>query len=158
MKNKISAIAIATMVLSPLVVAQSGVVDHLTQRQLVDKVRQLKQVAASNNGSASVKIADYPNHFAMLSYRNKTGGGEVHERFADLFYVVQGRAMLITGASVVDPITVSPGEIRGSAVTPGKEQLLQKGDFVHIPAHVPHQLVLSSRDSFIYFVIKVQEE
>jgi quercetin dioxygenase-like cupin family protein len=34
---------------------------------------------------------------------------------------------------------------------------LKKGDIVHIPANIPHQLVLAKGDTFQYFIIKVQE-
>ena len=37
----------------------------------------------------------------------------------------------------------------------GEEKTLEEGDIVHIPAHVPHQLLLTSKE-FTYFVLKVQ--
>ena len=78
--------------------------------------------------STAVKIADYPNHFTMLSYRAKSGEGEAHERFADIFYVLSGTATLRTGGSLVDLTTVSPGELRGSAVTGKSEVVFHPGD------------------------------
>jgi uncharacterized RmlC-like cupin family protein len=151
-------LALALIAPVPLVVAQSTVVDHTTQAQLLDKEKELKQAAASGNGSASVKISDYPNHYTMLSYRSKTSGGELHQNFADIFYVVHGDARLLTGGKLVNATTASAGEMRGSGVEGGSETILHQGDFVHIPANVPHQLLIADGQDFYYFVIKVREQ
>ena len=158
MKTRIGIFALALIAPAPLLLAQSTVVDHTTQAQLLDKEKELKQAAASGNGSASVKISDYPNHYTMLSYRSKTGGGEIHQNFADIFYVVHGDARLLTGGKLLNSTTASPGEMRGTAVEGGSETPLHQGDFVHIPANVPHQLVIADGQDFYYFVIKVREQ
>jgi quercetin dioxygenase-like cupin family protein len=51
----------------------------------------------------------------------------------------------------------APGEVRGDSIEGGKEMKLKKGDIVHIPANIPHQLVLAKGDTFQYFIVKVQE-
>jgi quercetin dioxygenase-like cupin family protein len=58
---------------------------------------------------------------------------------------------------VVDAKTTAPGEIKGSSVQGGSPEQLKEGDVVHIPAGVPHQLLLPDGGSFVYFVIKVKE-
>ncbi len=151
-------IALALMAPLPFALAQSPTVDHTTQSQLLERERELKQTAAAGNGSASIKLSEYPNHFTMLSYRSKTGGGEIHEKFADLFYVVRGSATLLTGGKLVNSSETSAGEMRGGAVEGGTETALHEGDFVHIPAGVPHQLILANGQDFYYFVIKVREQ
>jgi quercetin dioxygenase-like cupin family protein len=40
----------------------------------------------------------------------------------------------------------------------GVETKLNQGDIVHIPATVPHQLLLREGGTFLYFVIKVKEK
>ena len=84
----------------------------------------------------------------MLSVRNKTGGSELHEHYADIFFVVDGEATLTSGGTMVDPKTTEPGEVRGSAVSGGVEQKLGKGDVVHIPPNTPHQLSIPKGKSF----------
>jgi mannose-6-phosphate isomerase-like protein (cupin superfamily) len=158
MRRRIGWIAGAALMLSSLGTAQTAAVDHLTQAQLLEKVKELKKQAAAANGSASVKLMEYPNHYTMLSYRAASGGGEVHEHFADMFYVISGTATLITGGSLVASTTVSPGELRGSAVTGDSKTELHAGDIVHISARVPHQLILAGGQEFVYFVVKVQEQ
>ncbi|HUX44507.1 MAG TPA: hypothetical protein VMV57_07125 [Terracidiphilus sp.] len=138
--------------------AQTVKVDQLTQAQLARKAQSLAAKAEAGDGSASIKLADYPNHFTMIAYREKSGGAEVHENFADFFLVVNGSATLITGGKVQNPRTTGLGEIRGTAVQGGTRQALKKGDVVHIPAGVSHQLLLPKGKTFSYFVIKVKEQ
>jgi quercetin dioxygenase-like cupin family protein len=59
---------------------------------------------------------------------------------------------------VQDEKIVSPGEHRGSAVQGGTQTILNKGDVVHIPAGVSHQLLIPAGSTFVYFVIKVKEK
>ena len=158
MKTWIGVVALSLLAPATLALAQLPSVDHTTQSQLVEREKELKQTATAGNGSASVKVSEYPNHYTMLSYRSKSGGGEIHEKFADFFYVVHGSATLLTGGKLLNPAPASPGEIRGSGVEGGTETPLHEGDFVHIPAGVPHRLVLADGQDFYYFVIKVKEQ
>lgn len=140
----------------PFADAQKLTVDHLTQSQLIEKAQELKAKAQGPDGASS-KLNEYPNHFTMIALRNKDGRAEVHENYADIFFVVQGTAKLLTGGTVQDGNPVSPGEIRGKSVLNGVETTLNQADIVHIPATVPHQL-LPEGGSFVYFVIKVKEK
>jgi mannose-6-phosphate isomerase-like protein (cupin superfamily) len=140
----------------PFAGAQSLVVDHFTQNQLLEKAQALNAQAQGPEAVASSKLNEYPNHFTMIALRRKDGGAEIHENYADFFFVVRGSATLVTGGTVQDGKTVCPGEIRGKSVLNGAQTTLHEGDIVHIPATVPHQLLLSG--TFIYFVIKVKEK
>ena len=71
--------------------------------------------------------------------------------------MVDGKATLVSGGQMVNGAPTAPGEVRGDSVTDGKETKLKKGDIVHIPANIPHQLMLAKGDTFQYFIIKVQE-
>jgi mannose-6-phosphate isomerase-like protein (cupin superfamily) len=153
-------IAIAGVIaaLAHTATAQTVKVDHFTQSEVIEKAQALNAKAQGPDGAASVKLDEYPNHFTMIALRHKDGGAEVHENFADFFFVVQGHATLVSGGTVQDGKTVSPGEIRGTSVQNGDRTSLSEGDIVHIPAAVPHQLLISEGGTFIYFVIKVKEK
>src|ERR1700674_813224 len=157
MKLTIASLALAASTL-PFAGAQTLTVDPLTQSQLIEKAQELNAKAQGPEGAATNKLNDYPNHFTMISLRRKNGGAEVHESYAALFFVVQGSARLLTGGTVQHGKTVSPGEIRGKSVLNGVETTLNQGDIVHIPATVPHQLLLPEGGTFLYFVIKVKEK
>jgi mannose-6-phosphate isomerase-like protein (cupin superfamily) len=157
MKLTVASLVLASFV-APYALAQTLKVDHLTQSQLIEKGKELNAQAQGPEGMASSKLNTYLNHFTMIALRSKNGGAEIHENYADFLFVVQGTAKLLTGGTVQETRTVSSGEIRGKSVLNGLETTLNQGDIVHIPATVPHQLVLSEGGAFLYFVIKVKEK
>ena len=134
--------------------AQTPSVDHFTRSEILEKSKAL----TLTNGSGSTKLNQYPNHYTMVALRHKDGGAEVHQDFADIFFVVQGKATLLSGGEVDNAKTASPGEIRGTAVKNGTPTPLGEGDVVHIPAGVPHQMLVAEGETFVYFVVKAKEK
>jgi mannose-6-phosphate isomerase-like protein (cupin superfamily) len=135
---------------------QAAPADHYTAAGLSSEMAKLKTQAATT-GSASETLQRYVNHFTMLAYRSKDGPAEVHKQFADMFYIVKGKATLVTEGTIPDIKEESPGEWRGKAVTDGKRTTLGEGDVVNIPAGTPHQLLVAPGEELLYFVIKVKE-
>ena len=109
------------------------------------------------SGLATETLKKYSTDYTMLAFRSQSGKAELHEKFADFFVVVDGNATLVSGGTMVNGASTAPGEVRGDSITGGKEMKLKKGDIVHIPPNIPHQLVLAKGDTFQYFIIKVQE-
>jgi len=138
--------------------AQSMISDRWSREQLLERARHLRELAAQGDGSASETLEKYPHHYTMLAFRNQSGGGELHENFADLFTIVDGHATLVTGGELVDAKTIAPGELRGSSVQGGTRQELHPGDEVHIPAGMPHRMLLEPGATVTYFVVKVEEK
>jgi mannose-6-phosphate isomerase-like protein (cupin superfamily) len=108
-------------------------------------------------GTATETLKKYASDYTMLAFRSKSGKAELHEKFADFYFVVDGQATLVSGGQMVNGKPTAAGEVRGDSITDGKETKLKKGDIVHIPANIPHQLLLANGDTFQYFIIKVQE-
>ncbi len=131
--------------------------DVWSHTQLLERAQHLRQLAAQGEGSASETLEKYPHHYTMLAFRSRDGGGEVHQNYADLFYIVDGQATLVTGGELVDQKTSGPGELRGASVKGGTRQELKVGNVVHIPAGMPHQMLVAAGDTVTYFVVKVQE-
>lgn len=137
--------------------AQTMKSDHWSRAELLERATHLQQMAAADDGSASETLEKYPHHYTMLAFRRSSGGGELHQHFADIFYILDGHATVVTGGQLVDQKTTAPGEIRGKSVEGGTRQELRAGDVVHIPAGMPHQMLLTEGDSVTYFVIKAEE-
>ena len=140
------------------VIAQAMNSDHWSRQELLERAQHLRELAAQGDGSASETLVKYPHHYTMLAFRNKNGGGELHENFADFFNIVDGHATLVTGGELVDGKTTAPGELRGSSVKGGTRQELKAGDEVHIPAGMPHQMLLDPGTTVTYFVVKIEEK
>jgi mannose-6-phosphate isomerase-like protein (cupin superfamily) len=132
-------------------------VDHWSPAILLERAAYLRKLAKHGNGSTSEVLKEYPQHFAMLSYRSRSGEAEVHEVFADLFCVLAGSATLVTGGAVVGARTVETAEIRGPSIDGGISQKLRAGDLAHVPAGTPHQMMLTGDETITCLVMKVQE-
>ena len=132
-------------------------VDHWSPAVLLERAAYLRKLAKHGDGSASETLKEYPQHCAMLSFRSRDGEAEVHERFADLFCVIAGKATLVTGGVVSGARMVAPGETRGLAIEGGTQQMLRAGDLAHVPAGTPHQMLVKAEDTITCLVMKVQE-
>jgi mannose-6-phosphate isomerase-like protein (cupin superfamily) len=94
------------------------------------------------------------NSYKILAARREAPGqAEVHAKDADVFYVVEGSATIVTGGEVVDGKTTAVDEVRGASIRGGTTQKLSKGDVLVIPKGVPHQFTEASAP-FLYFVVK----
>jgi mannose-6-phosphate isomerase-like protein (cupin superfamily) len=131
--------------------------DHWTPAILLERAAYLREMARHGSGEASETLKEYPRHFTMLLYRSRDGVAELHEHYADLFYVLAGRATLVTGGKVAKAKTIGPGEIRGASIEGGTRQELKAGDVAHVPAGVAHQMLVSGEQTLTCFVVKMQE-
>ena len=125
------------------------------------KASELKAIDAGIKVSGPMKIggqslAKFDNHSVSMSKREADGEAEVHEKVTDFFMGISGEATLVVGGKVKTPRTTGPGEIRGPSIEGGEKHTVGVGDVVHIPANVPHQLLVSK--SFAYYVIKVDSK
>ncbi|MGA9584351.1 MAG: hypothetical protein WBQ95_03430 [Terracidiphilus sp.] len=150
-------LTLALMVSAMGVYGQKMKSDHWSTAELLERAKHLKELAAKGDGSASETLENYPHHYTMLAYRQHSGGGELHQNFADIFFILDGHATAVTGGKLVDEKTTAPDEIRGKSVDGGSSQALKAGDVVHIPAGTPHQMLVADGESVTYFVVKVEE-
>ena len=104
---------------------------------------------------ATQQLGKWGNHSFMVAHREGNGVAELHQTQADLFIVQSGEATLVVGGSVVDGKTTAPNEIRGPSINGGEKHKLGAGDVVHIPANVPHLLMVENGKQFTYAVWKV---
>jgi mannose-6-phosphate isomerase-like protein (cupin superfamily) len=132
-------------------------IDHWSPAVLLERAHYLRKMAAYGDGSASETLKEYPGHCAMLSFRSRDGEAEVHQNFADMFYVLDGRATMVTGGTVTGARTVAPGEMRGASIEGGARQEMKAGDLVHVPACLPHQMLVAGDKTITCFVVKIPE-
>ena len=131
--------------------------DHWSHPVLLERAAYLRKMAALSDGSASETLQQYPQHCTMLSVRLRSGIAELHENFADIFYVLEGRAILESGGKVVAAKVFAPGEIRGDSIEGGTKQELRAGDVAHVAAGQPHQFLLAGDKAVTCLVVKIQQ-
>ena len=103
-------------------------------------------------GTVLVNTGNYMIH---ASHREHDGVAEIHTLDADLVYVLDGSATLITGGDAPDARVTEPNELRGSAITGGERRRVVRGDVVVIPAGVPHMFT-EVQGPLDYYVVKVR--
>jgi mannose-6-phosphate isomerase-like protein (cupin superfamily) len=106
---------------------------------------------------ASETIATEGNRTFMIAHREGSGLAEWHEKQADVMFISIGQVTMVYGGTIVDAKTTAPGEMRGPSIQGGTEAKLGPGDVLHIPAKVPHQMLLAPGAQVTYFVTKVIE-
>jgi hypothetical protein len=67
-------------------------------------------------------------------------GASLHEAQAELFYVIDGSATLLTGGTLVAP-TRNGSNLSGTGIEGGVRQAFSKGDFLLVPSGIAHQFV-----------------
>jgi mannose-6-phosphate isomerase-like protein (cupin superfamily) len=106
---------------------------------------------------ANETVATEGNRTFMIAHREGSGLAEWHEKQADVMFISAGQVTMVYGGTIVDAKTTAPGEMRGASIQGGTEARLGPGDVLHIPAKVPHQMVLAPGTQVTYFVTKVIE-
>src|SRR4051794_24182941 len=106
---------------------------------------------------ANEVLATEGNRRFMVAHREGSGQAEWHEKEADVMFISAGAVTMMYGGTIVDEKVTAAGERRGSAIKGGTPANLVAGDVLHIPAKVPHQMILAPGAQVTYFVTKVVE-
>src|SRR5579862_6290996 len=75
---------------------------------------------------------------ANLEYRGAVGPSAVHEKEAELFYVIDGSGTLVTGGKLAGETRTNAENLSGTAIDGGDTQAVAKGDFFIVPENTPH--------------------
>jgi mannose-6-phosphate isomerase-like protein (cupin superfamily) len=91
--------------------------------------------------SASVRVFSLAPYNVNVERRlPRPQGASLHEAQAELFYVIEGSATLLTGGMLTSP-TRNGTNLSGPGIEGGTRQRFSKGDFLLVPSGVPHQFV-----------------
>jgi mannose-6-phosphate isomerase-like protein (cupin superfamily) len=82
-----------------------------------------------------LRLAPYS---ANLEYRTAVGPAAVHEHEAELFYVLDGSATLVTGGKLANEKRTNAENLTGTGIDGGNPQAVAKGDVVIVPENTPH--------------------
>jgi len=75
---------------------------------------------------------------ANLEYRTSVGPAAVHEKEAEMFYVIEGSGTLTTGGKLKDEKRNNAANLTGTGIEGGTSQKMSKGDFAIVPENTPH--------------------
>mgnify|MGYP003460877646 CR=1 FL=1 len=95
----------------------------------------------TDRAAASVRIFSLAPYNVNVERRlAKPQGASLHEAQAELFFVIDGAATLLTGGTLVAP-TRTGTNLAGTGIEGGVRQAVAKGDFMIVPSGLAHQFV-----------------
>lgn len=104
---------------------------------LIAKAKAERKADQANFAQPILQLAPYN---ANLEYRvaGINANASVHEREAEMFFVIEGSGTLVTGGKLTDERRTNPDNLSGSGVEGGMKRRVTKGDYVMVPEGVPH--------------------
>ena len=102
---------------------------------LMAKAKAERKPDQANYSQPIIGLAPYA---ANLEYRAAVGPAAVHEKEAEMFYVVDGSATLVTGGKLTKESRTNAENLTGTGIEGGKAQNIAKGDFIIVPENTPH--------------------
>ena len=106
-------------------------------------VQALLAKAKAERKEGQVMVAEHilslAPYTANLEYRPIEGAVAVHEKEAEMVYVIDGGGTLTTGGTVVGEKRTNATNLSGTAIDGGTVRTIAKGDFAIIPEGTPHQ-------------------
>ena len=91
-----------------------------------------------NEPNISQRLLQLAPYNANLEYRASVGPAAVHEREAEVFYVIDGSGTMVTGGKLVNETRTNAQNLSGTAIDGGMSRSIAKGDFIIVPENTPH--------------------
>ena len=141
-----------TVAVAVLLVASAALASAQQTAPQVTYLDAEKFAALAAKGGA---LASGPDFTASLARRNKPGQVEIHTKETDIFYIVDGSATFVTGGTMVGGKETRPNQMLGTDIQGGQTHELKKGDFISIPAGIPHWFKDVPASGITYYMVKV---
>jgi len=132
--------------------AEGATVEFFSATQLDSAAHRTPENGPSLTG---VDLDTHPSYSNGLARRTAPGRADVHTSWTDVWYIIAGGGVLVTGGSLINAQERRPGEIRGSGIVGGEERHVAAGDVIVIPAGVPHWLRSIDEKEIVYLDPKV---
>ncbi len=105
-----------------------------------DLAAALAKLPADRPSAAARVFTLAPYNVNVEQRQPRPQGASLHDAQAEFFYVIDGAATLLTGGTLTAP-TRTGANVAGTGIEGGVRQAFRKGDFLLVPAGVPHQFV-----------------
>lgn len=129
---------------------------HTTAELDQIQARLKSEAEKSPTGESGQVLDDQGSHWLIMVYRARTGEAELHNEWADEIFVRNGTLTVVYGGTMSPqhPFGKRPGEFHSATMEGGQTQVLQTGEWMHIPAGVPHWIKLTPGQTSTYLVVK----
>src|SRR5579871_3707169 len=111
---------------------------YTSASEVMALIAKSKSERKDNQPIVTQRILQLAPYNANLEYRGAVGPAAVHEKEAEMFYVIDGGATLVTGGKLVKESRTNPENLTGTGIEGGESRSIAKGDFVIVPENTPH--------------------
>ena len=101
-------------------------------------IANAKKIRQPDQPMVSQPIVQLAPYRANLEYRPVVGPASIHEKEAELFYVIEGAGTLVTGGKLANEKRTNADNLTGTAIEGGTPQAVAKGDFFIVPENTAH--------------------
>ena len=101
-------------------------------------IAKAKADRKDNQAIVAQSLLQLAPYNVSLEYRASIGNAAVHETEAELFYVIDGSATLVTGGKLTNENRTNAENLTGTGIEGGTTRHVAKGDFVMVPEKTPH--------------------
>lgn len=112
--------------------------DFSSASDVVAMIAQARSERKEGQAIVIKRILSLAPYNANLEYRASVGPAAVHEKEAELFYVIDGSATMMTGGKLTEEKRTNPENLTGTGIEGGNARQVAKGDFIIVPQGVPH--------------------
>ena len=148
----------------------AGIATDVTNDEILAMVRKTASAAVSDQAIRVINVNGEYNVGVGVVHRSKTASnqrpnGIEHSEITEVYHVIEGSGVLVTGGSVENArevpaasqvVKVLNGPSKsGGAIVNGVSRRIGPGDVVIIPPNTPHWFSEISSDQIVYLVIRV---
>jgi mannose-6-phosphate isomerase-like protein (cupin superfamily) len=110
------------------------------------------RLTPGNYGVSLDSNAGYDNG---INRRTAPGTAHADKGWSEVWYVIVGSGVQVTGGTLVNPRPGHAGELRSSEISGGEERRIAPGDMIIVPAGVPHWVRSIDGKEITYFSPKI---
>jgi mannose-6-phosphate isomerase-like protein (cupin superfamily) len=125
-----------------------------TKQQVSEIVREIEKQNGNIQSDIVAQAGTQMRVAVFHDEKRENDLAEVHDLSDDIYYVLDGEAVLLLGGSLVEPNEISTGEWRAKSSTGGQKVDIKKGDLIVVPRGTPHQRTVTGK-GFSMILIKV---
>src|SRR5579864_8890857 len=127
----------ATMAVAQQPAAQS-MKEFASSADVTAMIAKAKSERKEGQPIVAQRILQLAPYNVNLEYRASVGPASIHEKEAELFYVIDGSATMVTGGKLAKEARTNPENLTGSGIDGGTPQEIAKGDFIIVPENTAH--------------------
>ena len=101
-------------------------------------IAKAKSEHKDNQPLIAQRILQLAPYNVSLEYRTSVGPASIHEKEAELFFVIDGSATMVTGGKLTEEKRTNPENLSSAGIEGGELRHVAKGDYIIVPEGTAH--------------------